>query len=290
MPHIHPTENSYFLDQESAAEMARLLAQDLTTTRHMGGLLPADIDHSTIHDILDIASGPGGWVQEVAFAYPNKRVIGIDISHAMLSYARAQVAVQGLDNAHFLYMDATSPLRFPDASFDMVNARFLLGFMWKEAWPKLITECMRITRPGGIIRLTEADTLGADITNSVALEKINRMFMKAFYRTGRSFYPHEDGNHLALTPMLRQFLEQGGCHLIREVPYLNNYSANTPDHASTSKNLQVVVKLGQPFLLKLNIATATELESLYQQMIDELESEHFRGIARFTSAYGQKPI
>ncbi len=290
MPHIHPTENSYFLDQESAVEMARLMAQDLTATRHMGGLLPTDIDLSAIHDILDIASGPGGWVQEVAFAHPDKRVVGIDISHAMLGYARAQAAVQGLDNAHFLFMDATSPLRFPDASFDMVNARFLLGFMWKEAWPKLVTECVRITRPGGIIRLTETDTLGVDITNSVALEKMNRMFMKAFYRTGRSFYPHEDGSHLALTPMLRQFLEEGGCHLIRQVPYINNYSANAPDYAATCKNIQMAMKLGQPFLLRLGITTAAEFKSSYQQMVDEMASDNFRGIAYFTSAYGRKPI
>jgi hypothetical protein len=37
------------------------------------------------------------------------------------------------------------------------------------AWPVLIQECMRITRPGGIIRLTEFDTYGT--TNSPAVEK-----------------------------------------------------------------------------------------------------------------------
>src|SRR5579864_7111432 len=238
MPDIHPSENSYILDQESAAEMARLLTLDLVVSKHMGGQFPQDIDLSAIHTILDIASGPGGWVQEVAFTYPDKQVVGIDISQTMLSYARAQAALQGLKNASFLFMDATAPLQFLDASFDMVNTRFLLSFLWKEAWPKLIAECMRVTRPGGIIRLTESDTAGG-ITNSVALEKITQILVKAGYRTGRSFYPSEDGHHGAITPMLRPFLEEGGYHNIHQMPYMIDYSANTPEHAALSKNLQV---------------------------------------------------
>lgn len=288
MPNIHPSENSYMLDQESAAEMARLLAQDLVVTKHMGGLFPKDMDLSTIHDILDIACGPGGWVQEIAFAYPDKRVVGIDISQTMLNYARAQAAVQELTNASFLFMDATSPLQFPDASFDMVNARFLAGFMWKEAWPKVVAECVRVTRPGGIIRLTETDA-GIGITNSVALEKIGRMGAKACYRTGRTFYPTEDGSHIALTPMLRRFLEQVGCHVIRQNAHMIDYSATAPDHAAISKNLQVAMKLMQPFLLKLGMATSAELESNYLQIVEELERDDFCGIMYFTSCYGQTP-
>ncbi len=289
MPHIPPSENSYVLDQESAVEIARLLDLDLVVTRHMGGLFPEDMDLSTAHTLLDIACGPGGWVQEVAFAYPDKRVVGIDISRTMLAYARAQAAVQGLDNASFLFMDATAPLQFPDASFDIVNARFLLGFMWKEAWPQLVSECVRITRPGGIVRLTETDTGIMGITNSMVLETMTRMTMRAFYRTGRSFHPAEDGHHLALTPMLRRFLEQAGCHVIRQSAHMIDYSASAPDHATICRNLQMATKLGQPFALKLGIATSAELECIYQQMVEEMDREDFCGIWYFTSVYGKKP-
>ena len=288
MPNIHPSENSYLIDQESAAETARLLEMDHMLNKHMKGLFPEDIDLSTVHDILDVACGPGGWVQEVAFAYPKKRVVGIDISQTMLSYARAQAAIQGLKNASFLLMDATSLLQFPDDSFDIVNARFLGGFMWKEAWPKVVAECVRVTRPGGTIRLTEADN-AIGITNSVALENMNRMLIKAGYRTGRSFSPTEDSCHGALTPMLRYFLKQGGCHLIRQIPYVIDYSADSPDHAAPSKNLRLAMKLVQPFLLKLGITTSAELENAYQQVVEELESDGFRGIMYFMSVYGEKP-
>lgn len=288
MPNIHPSENSYLIDQESAAEMARLLEMDHMLNKHMTGLFPEDIELSNVHDILDIACGPGGWVQEVAFAYPKKRVVGIDISQNMLSYARAQAAIQGLKNASFLFMDATSLLQFPDDSFDIVNARFLGGFMWKEVWPKVVAECVRVTRPGGTIRLTETDS-AIGITNSVALENMNRMLIKAGHRTGRNFSPAEDSCHGALTPMLRYFLKQGGCQLIRQVPYVIDYSADSPDHAAPSKNLRLAMKLVQPFLLKLGITTSTELENTYQQVVEELESDVFRGIIYFMSVYGQKP-
>src|SRR5579859_158339 len=132
MSSIHPTENSYVIDPESAAEMGRLLDLDYLVNKAMGNLLPIDLNLSKIHNILDVACGPGGWVQEVAFTYPDKQVIGIDISNTMLAYARSQASIQGLNNTSFISMDATAPLPFPDSSFDMVNARFIIGFLWKE--------------------------------------------------------------------------------------------------------------------------------------------------------------
>src|SRR5690348_2243030 len=109
------SENSYFIDHESGSEMARrLLDQDRLYTRSMGGFFSERFDLSRINRILDIGCGPGGWVQELAFAYPEKEIVGCDISQAMIEYARAQANVQELDNAHFHIMDVTRPLDFAD--------------------------------------------------------------------------------------------------------------------------------------------------------------------------------
>src|SRR3989442_4575609 len=63
--------NVYFNDPESGAEMARLLNQDYLVTKGMEGLFAErSNDFSGIQRILDVACGPGGWVQEVAFAHP----------------------------------------------------------------------------------------------------------------------------------------------------------------------------------------------------------------------------
>lgn len=289
MSDIHPQENSYVIDQESGAEMARLVDQDRMATHHMGGLFPQNFDLSNVHTILDIACGPGGWVQEVAFAHRDKHVVGIDISTTMLDYARAQAKVQGLKNTHFHLMDATSPFTFPDASFDFVNARFIVGFMWKEAWPQLIHECARILRPGGTLCITETDSPGIGITSSPALERYIRLIGRALFRTGRTFCPDEDGGHLGITPRLRGFFSQAGFQQMREQPHMINYSADMEAHMHNSRNLQVAMKLLQPFLQKTNVASREELDQLHQQMVMEMYQPDFCGIWYFMSITGQKP-
>lgn len=143
-------DNAYFMDPENSAEMARLINLDRLVTQCMEGLFseqsPADL--ADVHRLLDIGCGPGGWVQEVAYAFSKIEAVGIDISHTMIEYAQAQAQVHRLENAHFQVMDATKPLDFPDHSFDLVNARGI-GFFAKAVWPPLLQECRRITRPGG---------------------------------------------------------------------------------------------------------------------------------------------
>src|SRR5579859_2108688 len=96
------SENVYFNDPESGAEMARLIDQDHLINQGMGGLLSErSNDFSGIRHILDIGCGPAGWALEVAFALPEIEVIGFDISQAMIDYARTRARVQGLHNASF---------------------------------------------------------------------------------------------------------------------------------------------------------------------------------------------
>src|SRR6266567_4786716 len=110
--------NTYYTNPESAPEMVRLRMQDQLLTEHMGGLFPDSVDLSQIHDILDLACGPGGWVFDVAYAQPKKHVVGVDVSQTLIEYARSEAKVQLLDNATFEVMNVLQPLNFPDGSFD----------------------------------------------------------------------------------------------------------------------------------------------------------------------------
>src|SRR5713226_4502678 len=76
--------NSYVFDPESPAEMARLINQGRQLTQAMGGLFVGMPDTSGLHNVLDVACGPGGWVLDVAFAHPEIEVAGIDISKTMI--------------------------------------------------------------------------------------------------------------------------------------------------------------------------------------------------------------
>jgi len=278
------SENTYFIDHESGAEMARLLDQDRLYTEAMGGFFSERSDLSTIKRILDIGCGPGGWVQEVAFAYPEKEVVGIDSSTTMISYAQAQANVQHLENASFLVMDATEPLAFEDQSFDLVNAR-LIAFLTPQQWPGLVQECLRILRPGGILRLTECQ--GPGITNSAAFEQQVSFFAQALYRAGQSYSP--DGRQLGIVPMLSSFLRRAGCQHIGHRAHMIDFSAGEAAHALWSRDMKVFFKLLQPFFIATGVTTQEEADKLYAQMEIDMLSDDFSGVHLFTTVWGEKP-
>jgi ubiquinone/menaquinone biosynthesis C-methylase UbiE len=276
-------ENVYFNDPESGAEMARLLAQDHLITKGMGGLFSERSDLSGIHRILDAACGPGGWALEVALTYPEIEVVGCDISRAMIDYARARVQVQGMDNADFLVMDIQKSLDFPNKSFDLVNARFI-NFLPAAAWPKLMQEFKRITRPGGTIRLTESEWWY--FTNSPALENLNAMIIRALKLQGESFT--ESGRFTGVLPMLGRFLLDAGCASVNYKSHVIDYSFGTEAHEGFCHDAAAVFKLFQPFIVRMGVATLEEVNQLYERMQFEMLKEDFRGLMLPLTAWGEK--
>lgn len=285
MPNDPPAqENTYVIDAESAAEMARLMNQDRIVTKGMGGLFSERTDLSTIKHILDIGCGPGGWALDVALTYPHIEVVGIDISQRMVNYANAQARVQGLPNVSFSVMDALKPLAFPENSFDLINARAIVGFMPKTVWPQLLKECLRITSPGGIIRLTEGEW---GITNSEACEKLIGLCTRALQLAGRSFSP--DGRNIGALSMLSRLLGEAGCQKVQRRVYATDTSAGTAGHEGFCHDFSVAFKLLQPFLIRMGLTTQEEVEQLYQQALTEMLAEDFCAINSVLTAWGQKP-
>jgi ubiquinone/menaquinone biosynthesis C-methylase UbiE len=272
------SENTYVIDSESAAEMARLINQDQIVTAAMGGIFPPELEVPALTSVLDLACGPGGWAQELAFQYPQIQVTGIDISQQMILFARAQARVQGLDNAHFLVMDATRPLSLPDASFDLVNARFTMAFVREaEVWQAMVGEMVRVTRPGGIIRLTEGDDLGR--TSSLAFQQLMDLAIQAGQQEGRTISAAQ----------ISQLLLHAGCQQFHERWSSVDYSAGTRAYSEMVHNCQVWAALIQPYLLKMQVATQDQVEALHAQMQVEMLSDDFTGTWRFLSVWGTKP-
>src|SRR5947209_5212708 len=278
------SDSVYFNDPENVAEMARLLGQDRLVTKGMGGLFSERLDLSGIHRILDAACGPGGWALEVAFTYPEIEVVGADVSLVMIDYANAQARVQGLNNASFQVMDIQKPLDFPDGSFDLVNARFI-NFLPAAAWPQLMREFGRITRPGGVIRLTESEWWY--FSNSLALENLNAMIIRALKIQGESF--SQSGRFTGVLPMLGGFLREIGCVNITYVPHVIDYSAGTEAYEGFRRDAAVVFKLFQPFIARMGVATQEEVDQLYEQMKFEMMKDDFRGLMLPLTVWGEKP-
>lgn len=277
--------NTYILDVESSLEMARLLDQDKVITEGMGGIFPEreDEDLTGISRILDVACGPGGWVHEVAHTYPHIEVVGIDISKNTINYARAHAHVRKLNNAHFQVMDALKPLDFPDGSFDMVNMRTVAGFVLPHLWPQFLAECKRVLRPGGILRTTESEFGG---TNALAYGTLLNMFSQALQRLGRSFSP--TGHYIGILPELRTLLQNAGLQNIQSKAHVIDFSFGMKAHEGMYQDIRLLFQLSQPLLLKTKVTTPEEFATLYDQAIEELQSDNFHGLMFLLTIWGEK--
>jgi ubiquinone/menaquinone biosynthesis C-methylase UbiE len=271
---IPAQNNAYLIDARSGTETVRLVLQDQLVTLGMGGLFPEHIELARVQRVLDLACGPAGWILNVAFQFPEMQVVGVDVNPMMIEYARAQAEVQHLTNARFEEMDVLNPLKFPDASFDLVNARFLVGFMPTTAWPALVEECRRILRPGGILCLTEGDAWS--ISGSPALVKLSGLTVQAMSHAGKSFAT--DGNSFGISPLLARFLQQAGFGSIKMVPHVIDFSIGTPAYEGFYENFTVASTLLQPSLIQLGIATQEELARWHERLLIEMRSDGFSAL------------
>jgi phosphatidylethanolamine/phosphatidyl-N-methylethanolamine N-methyltransferase len=80
------------------------------------------------------------------------RVVGIDLSPAMLERARRLVEKEALGNVEDLRLMDLAELDFPDASFDVVMAMFVMTVVPDPH--KALVEIARVLRPGGYFVVT----------------------------------------------------------------------------------------------------------------------------------------
>jgi SAM-dependent methyltransferase len=277
---------NYYPLGDSHAEMVQLIDSDRYFTKSMGGLLPEQPDQvlSGIHDVLDIACGPGGWVLSLAETFPDMQVTGLDISQGMIDYARVLARTSQLENAHFQVGNAIEPLSFPDTSFDLVNARQIEGVIPTAVWPSLLTEMARITRPGGIMRLVGNEW---GITNSLAYETYMQLMLQGFQKFGLSHAPDE--RTFGITSMMSRYLRDVGCLNVQEQLSLLDFSAGAPQHQDGYSLIMIAVELGEPFFLSAGIATQSAYHQLKHQLSLEMAEDSFRGIIYTVTAWGRKP-
>lgn len=223
MTEAHESENSYLFEAENATEIARLLQRNTFFRKALGGALPEQANIGTLKSILDIGCGPGGWSVDIAKSYPDREVIGIDINDTMLNRAEREAKEHAAQNVKFIKMNALRPLEFPEQRFDLVNIRSGVEFIPSAYWPLLLQECYRITRPGGIVRLMEADRMAH--TNSLAFETYHSFYATLLYKRGYGFSP--DGQTFGITPMLGKLLHNAGYQDIRTQAYALDFSHAT---------------------------------------------------------------
>ncbi len=84
---------------------------------------------------------------------PGVRVVGVDLSPAMLARAREAIAQTGFRNVEMLEMDAEK-LEFPEATFDCVLCGFAVSSLPDTR--RAVEEFHRVLRPGGVVGICDA--------------------------------------------------------------------------------------------------------------------------------------
>ncbi|HSP60079.1 MAG TPA: methyltransferase domain-containing protein, partial [Ornithinimicrobium sp.] len=105
--------------------------------------------------LLDVGCGPGTITRELAdLVGPAGSVLGIDNAAEAVDAARADGAAARHDNLRYEVQDL-SGLDLPDDSFDVVHAHQVLQHLADPV--AAIREMARVTRPGGLLALRDAD-------------------------------------------------------------------------------------------------------------------------------------
>lgn len=275
---------TYFVqDRQNQREMRRLIVQDQMLTRAMGGVLPEQPDPTAFRRVLDIGCGTGGWLLELAETYPTMSLSGIDINRNLIEHARQQAQVRNVaERTEFRVMDALLILEFPPAYFDLVNLRFSISYMRTWDWPKMFSELLRITRPGGVIRITDNDILHR--SNSPALTQLDEIAICALYKAGHLFEQEGTG----LTAHLAHLLKQHGCQQVQTQPYALQFQAGTEAGQAYYEDMAHVFQTTRPFIQKWGCAPA-DYDVIYQRALQEMQQPDFHSAWNLLTAWGRVP-
>ena len=124
-------------------------------------------------------------------------------------------------------------------------------------------------------------------TNSLACNQLNAKVMRALFLAGQSFSP--DGQSLGIAPMLGRFLLDAGYTSLGKVAVPVDASARMDAHWQLYQNFKVLNRLLKPFLLQMKVTTSEEFEQLYEQALEDIESDAFCAMNFILTVWGEKP-
>ncbi len=284
-------QSSTYIFRSSVWETARLSLQHALLESVMSDLIPQGTTLPLLRDALDLACGSGEWVVQFAEKYPRVHVIGIDLDEKRIEVARQAMFTAGSDNnpypanAEFISMNVLRRFQFSDACFDYVNARFIFSFMPKDAWGRVLSECYRVLRPGGMICLTEAELPSS---TSQAYERYVSIVARALHVADRSFSP--TGRDSNITAVQKYLLRQAQFQPLSQRASCLNFSKDEPCYERAYQNTVAAFELIQDFLRTMQIAPSQEIEDTYQQVLVEMQQPEFCGNQFFMTTWAQKSM
>lgn len=102
--------------------------------------------------VLEAGCGPGFYSRRLAKRFPASRVLGIDRSSRLVSWAQWRALSKELTNCHFREGDVECLSDYVEGVDAVVSSRLLLVVGNRQ---KVIAEMFRVLRPGGLLFLAE---------------------------------------------------------------------------------------------------------------------------------------
>src|SRR5205814_6061483 len=202
----------------------------------------------------------------------------------MTSYVRFAAQEAGLHNVHVRIMDVTQGLGFEDETFDIIHSRFGASFLKTSEWPRLLEECRRIMRPGGMMHVEEAGTLSE--STSAAAARLNSLFAAVLRMGGHTFAPA--GDFLGTPAVLSRLMEQAGWKHVRGAAHLIEGSYGKPAHRELVELRNIMLHQLHPVLVKSGLITEVEFARLAEQLATEANAPEFCAMGIMVAYWGIK--
>jgi len=152
--------------------------------------------------ILNVPTGPGGVLPDLAAAHPASPIVNVDLSPFYLAEAQAQFAASAAARSSSraggrvsFVRAAAEALPLPDASMDVVLSVFLLHELPPDVRARVFAEWARVLVPGGL--LVVVDSVQAAEVAAGGLPFDPAGFAKAFHEPFYDTYQSTDFDALA---------------------------------------------------------------------------------------------
>jgi ubiquinone/menaquinone biosynthesis C-methylase UbiE len=266
-----PTDFPYILPW-NMEEVSRQDFQHYLLRQAMSGNYCAPLKRPK--NILDVGCGTGRWAQEMAQAFPDANVIGLDIFDPPVETNASTKP----SNYQFVMADVLKGLPFSPYQFDFVHQRSLNCVIPTPRWLQVVNELVRVTRPGGIIELVEPDSFFQNA--GPACTQIQKWIVKACQKCGID--PTEGaqiGTYLQVSGLINVTTET----ITLPIGQWGGRLGST-----TATNMRAACLAMKPLVLQHLGISSEEYDRSLEDMFKECEQYQSQFV--ICVAYGQRPF
>ena len=157
-------------------------------------------------DVLEVATGTGVQLVELARRNPSGRTVGVELAPGMVEATRARLRRAGREEVE-VHEASALELPLPEESVDLLVNGYMLDLLPRDDIPRALAEFKRVLRPGGRLVLSNM-TLG---------ERRRHRLWDALYARGINLTANCRGvlaqpvlEELGFTEVRREYLAQMG--------------------------------------------------------------------------------